>query len=160
LRAGLRGVFGDAAENCPRRAIRSEPRIDPGDGTPVCPAFVHSWQPLNFVTRYARATIDHKIVKFEDKVKWISIQFDGRCKTIQVEDSLVVSVPNPKGIPLQVGKYSMAKFPTVPLLLPGNEVSFGFDTSSCYVENVDKYEPFILLLGCCFFKDLRAVNCF
>ncbi|KAJ8975749.1 hypothetical protein NQ317_015371, partial [Molorchus minor] len=116
----------------------------------------------NVSTSITQDIVEHKIntttnykVKFSETVKWMSLEFDPACSTVQPEDSLQLYIPavdylsskkygnylddsdNP---PLPywpvLNKFSGSlQWPTNSVILPGNEVLFFLETASDYLKN-------------------------
>nr|XP_022909947.1 E3 ubiquitin-protein ligase MYCBP2 isoform X2 [Onthophagus taurus] len=102
---------------------------------------------------YKPATVSNYRVKFPESVKWIGIEFDPNCSTVQPEDTLQLYVPSNNDFCLEIKdssemvtspywpvsqKFSSANpWPQNALLLPGNEVIFSLKTASDYLKKND-----------------------
>ncbi|CAH0546546.1 unnamed protein product [Brassicogethes aeneus] len=107
---------------------------------------------------YKPATVYNFRVKLQDSVKWMSIEFDQLCATVQPEDSLQLYVPSLEHV---ISKQDLSKiaeiydedtsplpywpvlrkfssnilWPTKSVILPGNEVIFSLETASDYLKD-------------------------
>ncbi|XP_069061337.1 E3 ubiquitin-protein ligase MYCBP2 isoform X2 [Pleurodeles waltl] len=102
---------------------------------------------------YKPAGVTHYKVSFPECVRWISIEFDSQCGTAQPEDVLRLMIPvrmiqsagfGPKHSAvheslnswIELKKFSgSAGWPTMILILPGNEALFSLETASDYVKD-------------------------
>ncbi|KAK9891452.1 hypothetical protein WA026_014685 [Henosepilachna vigintioctopunctata] len=107
---------------------------------------------------YKPATISNYRVKFPDTVKWLSVEFDPACSTVQPEDTLQLYVPalgtqngktpDTNSIEIEDGESPplpywpvLHKFsgclqgPSNAVVLPGNEVIFSLETASDYLKD-------------------------
>ncbi|XP_070552183.1 E3 ubiquitin-protein ligase MYCBP2-like isoform X2 [Ptychodera flava] len=95
---------------------------------------------------YKPASLATYKVRFPDCVQWLSIEFDPQCGTAQPEDSLRLFIPNKTSnkdnssgtsplVPVLTKYYGSTNWPTMALLLPGNEVHFFLETASDYVKD-------------------------
>ncbi|KAL7983914.1 hypothetical protein Chor_000790 [Crotalus horridus] len=102
---------------------------------------------------YKPACITHYKVTFPECVRWITIEFDGQCGTAQSEDVLRLLIParvlqfsgfGPKQASvhenlnswIELKKFSGSSgWPTMVVVLPGNEALFSLETASDYVKD-------------------------
>ncbi|KAG5884565.1 hypothetical protein JTB14_006591 [Gonioctena quinquepunctata] len=118
---------------------------------------------------YKPATVTNYRVLFPESVKWMSLDFDPACATVQPEDSLQLFVPamNYKRDRKTVGcsddsdappmpywpvlhRFSGSlQWPTNSIILPGNEVVFSLETASDYLkdERIGAYGFKCLVIG-------------
>nr|CAH7734761.1 unnamed protein product [Callosobruchus chinensis] len=118
---------------------------------------------------YKAATVSNYRVIFPDSVKWMSLEFDPACSTVQPEDSLQLFVPaldyladkkcgnygyDEDAPPMPywpvLHKFSGSlQWPTNAVILPGNEVIFSLETASDYLkdERVSAYGFKCLVVG-------------
>ncbi|XP_044762914.1 E3 ubiquitin-protein ligase MYCBP2 [Coccinella septempunctata] len=113
---------------------------------------------------YKPATVSNYRVKFPESVKWLSLEFDPSCSTVQPEDTLQLYVPaigtrgvkcaDTISIDVEDGtpppppywpvlhKFSgCLQWPSNAVILPGNEVIFSLETASDYLKD-DKASAF------------------
>lgn len=93
---------------------------------------------------YKASSVNHYSVKFDNSVKWMSVEFDEECSTAQPEDILRLYIPPKKDCsqPVEVAQFSSEMgFPKVALLFPGNELWFCLNSVSEKVklDNADYY---------------------
>jgi E3 ubiquitin-protein ligase MYCBP2 len=80
-------------------------------------------------------------VTFPETVKWMAVEFDPRCGTAQVEDSLQLSIPvlvkgSDQRLWHVLRKFSgTSRWPLQSVILPGNEVCFSLETASDYMKD-------------------------
>ena len=89
---------------------------------------------------YASATRDRKVISLGSGVRWMVVQFDPRCCTVQPEDRLEFSVfRGSENKKTAIGKYSGSSngWPLDAMLLPGNGLILEMNTATCYVEGDD-----------------------
>ncbi|XP_041885567.1 E3 ubiquitin-protein ligase MYCBP2 isoform X17 [Corvus kubaryi] len=102
---------------------------------------------------YKPASVTHYKVTFPECVRWITIEFDTQCGTAQSEDVLRLLIPvriaqslgfGPKHTSvhenlnswIELKKFSGSSgWPTMVLVLPGNEALFSLETASDYVKD-------------------------
>ncbi|KAM9172750.1 E3 ubiquitin-protein ligase MYCBP2 isoform 15-T15 [Pangshura tecta] len=102
---------------------------------------------------YKPACVTHYKVAFPECVRWMTIEFDAQCGTAQSEDVLRLLIPvrlvqnsgfGQKQIPvhenlnswIELKKFSgTSGWPTMVLVLPGNEALFSLETASDYVKD-------------------------
>ncbi|CAG9818959.1 unnamed protein product [Phaedon cochleariae] len=102
---------------------------------------------------YKPSTVSNYRVLFPESVKWMSLDFDSACATVQPEDLLQLFVPALKQTdrkhfsclddgetPLPywpvLHKFSGSlQWPTSSVILPGNEVIFSLETASDYLKD-------------------------
>nr|XP_033805293.1 E3 ubiquitin-protein ligase MYCBP2 isoform X3 [Geotrypetes seraphini] len=102
---------------------------------------------------YKPASVMHYKVIFPECVRWISLEFDPQCGTAQSEDVLRLLIPirtiqnsgfGPKQIAPHESLNSWIEFkkfsgstgwPTMVIVLPGNEALFSLETASDYVKD-------------------------
>ncbi|XP_067419374.1 E3 ubiquitin-protein ligase MYCBP2 isoform X7 [Emydura macquarii macquarii] len=102
---------------------------------------------------YKPACVTHYKVTFPEYVRWMTIEFDAQCGTAQSEDVLRLLIPvrivqnsgfGPKQTPvhenlnswIELKKFSgTSGWPTMVLVLPGNEALFSLETASDYVKD-------------------------
>ncbi|XP_056648043.1 E3 ubiquitin-protein ligase MYCBP2 isoform X1 [Diorhabda sublineata] len=118
---------------------------------------------------YKPATVSNYRVLFPDSVKWMSLEFDPACSTVQPEDSLQLFVP---ALDFQKDKNQVMyvedgdsppmpywpvlhkfsgrlQWPTNSVILPGHEVIFSLETASDYLkdERLSAYGFKCLVIG-------------
>ncbi|XP_065449174.1 E3 ubiquitin-protein ligase MYCBP2 isoform X26 [Chrysemys picta bellii] len=102
---------------------------------------------------YKPACVTHYKVTFPECVRWMTIEFDAQCGTAQSEDVLRLLIPvrivlnsgfGQKQTPvhenlnswIELKKFSgTSGWPTMVLVLPGNEALFSLETASDYVKD-------------------------
>ncbi|KAK9703659.1 PHR domain [Popillia japonica] len=115
----------------------------------------HPYKPATSEHPYKPATVSNYRVLFPDSVKWISIEFDTTCATVQPEDSLQLYVPclgDASGKSAKVADSdeelppmpywpvlhrfsSCMQWPQASIVLPGHEVVFSLETASDYLKD-------------------------
>ncbi|XP_050038840.1 E3 ubiquitin-protein ligase MYCBP2 [Dermacentor andersoni] len=135
--------------NAPTNLADALAPMDGGVG-PVHYAVVESDHP------YKPATVFVSKVKFAPSVRWMALEFDPRCGTTQVEDSLQLYIPSHNGLGhvLSTGRsddvdedasspfwpvlqrFHKSEWPTTAVILPGNQLVFSLETASdCAKDN-------------------------
>ncbi|KAM6446158.1 E3 ubiquitin-protein ligase MYCBP2 isoform 3-T4 [Liasis olivaceus] len=136
----------------PNQSTDSATGNQPEQGLSACTTSNH-YAVIESEHPYKPACITHYKVSFPECVRWITVEFDGQCGTAQSEDVLRLLIParaiqfsglGPKQASVHEGLNSwieLKKFsgssgwPTMALVLPGNEALFSLETASDYVKD-------------------------
>ncbi|XP_025027421.1 E3 ubiquitin-protein ligase MYCBP2 isoform X2 [Python bivittatus] len=136
----------------PNQSTDSATGNQPEQGLSACTTSSH-YAVIESEHPYKPACVTHYKVSFPECVRWITVEFDGQCGTAQSEDVLRLLIParaiqfsglGPKQASVHEGLNSwieLKKFagssgwPTMALVLPGNEALFSLETASDYVKD-------------------------
>ncbi|XP_048349651.1 E3 ubiquitin-protein ligase MYCBP2 isoform X12 [Sphaerodactylus townsendi] len=136
----------------PNQSTDSTTGNQPEQGLSACTTSNH-YAVIECEHPYKPAAITHYKVTFPECVRWMTIEFDSQCGTAQSEDVLRLLIParilqnsgfGPKQIAvhenlnswIELKKFSGSSgWPTMVLVLPGNEALFSLETASDYVKD-------------------------
>ncbi|XP_032082572.1 E3 ubiquitin-protein ligase MYCBP2 isoform X2 [Thamnophis elegans] len=136
----------------PNQSTDSTTGNQPEQGLSACTTSNH-YAVIESEHPYKPACVTHYKVTFPECVRWISIEFDSQCGTAQSEDVLRLLIParvlqfsgfGPKQASvhenlnswIELKKFSGSSgWPTMVLVLPGNEALFSLETASDYVKD-------------------------
>ncbi|XP_075279518.1 E3 ubiquitin-protein ligase MYCBP2 isoform X14 [Opisthocomus hoazin] len=136
----------------PNQSTDSTTGNQPEQGLSACTTSNH-YAVVESEHPYKPACVTHYKVTFPECVRWITIEFDTQCGTAQSEDVLRLLIPvriaqslgfGPKHTSVHENLNSwieLKKFcgssgwPTMVLVLPGNEALFSLETASDYVKD-------------------------
>ncbi|XP_068012672.1 E3 ubiquitin-protein ligase MYCBP2 isoform X13 [Melanerpes formicivorus] len=136
----------------PNQSTDSTTGNQPEQGLSACTTSNH-YAVVESEHPYKPACVTHYKVTFPECVRWITIEFDTQCGTAQSEDVLRLLIPvriaqslgfGPKHSSvhenlnswIELKKFSGSSgWPTMVLVLPGNEALFSLETASDYVKD-------------------------
>ncbi|XP_026561082.1 E3 ubiquitin-protein ligase MYCBP2 isoform X5 [Pseudonaja textilis] len=136
----------------PNQSTDSTTGNQPEQGLSACTTSNH-YAVIESEHPYKPACVTQYKVTFPECVRWITIEFDGQCGTAQSEDVLRLLIParviqfsgfGPKQASvhenlnswIELKKFSGSSgWPTMVLVLPGNEALFSLETASDYVKD-------------------------
>ncbi|XP_064502012.1 E3 ubiquitin-protein ligase MYCBP2 isoform X15 [Pseudopipra pipra] len=136
----------------PNQSTDSTTGNQPEQGLSACTTSNH-YAVVESEHPYKPASVTHYKVTFPECVRWITIEFDTQCGTAQSEDVLRLLIPvriaqslgfGPKHASvhenlnswIELKKFSGSSgWPTMVLVLPGNEALFSLETASDYVKD-------------------------
>ncbi|XP_068251620.1 E3 ubiquitin-protein ligase MYCBP2 isoform X12 [Nyctibius grandis] len=136
----------------PNQSTDSTTGNQPEQGLSACTTSNH-YAVVESEHPYKPACVTHYKVTFPECVRWITIEFDTQCGTAQSEDVLRLLIPvkiaqslgfGPKHVSvhenlnswIELKKFSGSSgWPTMVLVLPGNEALFSLETASDYVKD-------------------------
>ncbi|XP_062492910.1 E3 ubiquitin-protein ligase MYCBP2 isoform X6 [Pezoporus occidentalis] len=136
----------------PNQSTDSTTGNQPEQGLSACTTSNH-YAVVESEHPYKPACVTHYKVTFPECVRWITIEFDTQCGTAQSEDVLRLLIPvriaqslgfGPKHASVhdnlnswvELKKFSGSSgWPTMVLVLPGNEALFSLETASDYVKD-------------------------
>ncbi|XP_038000791.1 E3 ubiquitin-protein ligase MYCBP2 isoform X13 [Motacilla alba alba] len=136
----------------PNQSTDSTTGNQPEQGLSACTTSNH-YAVVESEHPYKPASVTHYKVTFPECVRWITIEFDTQCGTAQSEDVLRLLIPvriaqslgfGPKHTSvhenlnswIELKKFSGSSgWPTMVLVLPGNEALFSLETASDYVKD-------------------------
>ncbi|XP_074715573.1 E3 ubiquitin-protein ligase MYCBP2 isoform X18 [Strix uralensis] len=136
----------------PNQSTDSTTGNQPEQGLSACTTSNH-YAVVESEHPYKPASVTHYKVSFPECVRWITIEFDTQCGTAQSEDVLRLLIPvriaqslgfGPKHASvhenlnswIELKKFSGSSgWPTMVLVLPGNEALFSLETASDYVKD-------------------------
>eukprot|EP00076_Gallus_gallus_P014069 XP_015132761.1 E3 ubiquitin-protein ligase MYCBP2 isoform X16 [Gallus gallus] len=136
----------------PNQSTDSTTGNQPEQGLSACTTSNH-YAVVESEHPYKPACVTHYKVTFPECVRWITIEFDTQCGTAQSEDVLRLLIPvriaqslgfGPKHASvhenlnswIELKKFSGSSgWPTMVLVLPGNEALFSLETASDYVKD-------------------------
>ncbi|XP_074994923.1 E3 ubiquitin-protein ligase MYCBP2 isoform X28 [Calonectris borealis] len=136
----------------PNQSTDSTTGNQPEQGLSACTTSNH-YAVVESEHPYKPACVTHYKVTFPECVRWITIEFDTQCGTAQSEDVLRLLIPvriaqslgfGPKQVSvhenlnswIELKKFSGSSgWPTMVLVLPGNEALFSLETASDYVKD-------------------------
>ncbi|XP_071888578.1 E3 ubiquitin-protein ligase MYCBP2 isoform X29 [Anas platyrhynchos] len=136
----------------PNQSTDSTTGNQPEQGLSACTTSNH-YAVVESEHPYKPACVTHYKVTFPECVRWITIEFDTQCGTAQSEDVLRLLIPvriaqslgfGPKHTSvhenlnswIELKKFSGSSgWPTMVLVLPGNEALFSLETASDYVKD-------------------------
>ncbi|XP_055558994.1 E3 ubiquitin-protein ligase MYCBP2 isoform X27 [Falco cherrug] len=136
----------------PNQSTDSTTGNQPEQGLSACTTSNH-YAVVESEHPYKPACVTHYKVTFPECVRWITIEFDIQCGTAQSEDVLRLLIPvriaqslgfGPKHASvhenlnswIELKKFSGSSgWPTMVLVLPGNEALFSLETASDYVKD-------------------------
>ncbi|OPJ66985.1 E3 ubiquitin-protein ligase MYCBP2 isoform A [Patagioenas fasciata monilis] len=136
----------------PNQSTDSTTGNQPEQGLSACTTSSH-YAVVESEHPYKPACVTHYKVTFPECVRWITIEFDTQCGTAQSEDVLRLLIPvriaqslgfGPKHASvhenlnswIELKKFSGSSgWPTMVLVLPGNEALFSLETASDYVKD-------------------------
>ncbi|XP_064360811.1 E3 ubiquitin-protein ligase MYCBP2 isoform X14 [Dromaius novaehollandiae] len=136
----------------PNQSTDSTTGNQPEQGLSACTTSNH-YAVVESEHPYKPACVTHYKVTFPECVRWITIEFDTQCGTAQSEDVLRLLIPvriaqslgfGPKhgsvhenlNSWIELKKFSGSSgWPTMVLVLPGNEALFSLETASDYVKD-------------------------
>uniref|UniRef100_A0A8C2YGI1 E3 ubiquitin-protein ligase MYCBP2 n=1 Tax=Coturnix japonica TaxID=93934 RepID=A0A8C2YGI1_COTJA len=136
----------------PNQSTDSTTGNQPEQGLSACTTSNH-YAVVESEHPYKPACVTHYKVTFPECVRWITIEFDTQCGTAQLEDVLRLLIPvriaqslgfGPKHASvhenlnswIELKKFSGSSgWPTMVLVLPGNEALFSLETASDYVKD-------------------------
>ncbi|XP_063160584.1 E3 ubiquitin-protein ligase MYCBP2 isoform X9 [Candoia aspera] len=136
----------------PNQSTDSATGNQPEQGLSACTTSNH-YAVVESEHPYKPACVTHYKVSFPECVRWITVEFDGQCGTAQSEDVLRLLIPArvvqssgfaPKQASvhenlnswIELKRFSgSAGWPTMVLVLPGNEALFSLETASDYVKD-------------------------
>ncbi|XP_066843515.1 E3 ubiquitin-protein ligase MYCBP2 isoform X16 [Anser cygnoides] len=136
----------------PNQSTDSTTGNQPEQGLSACTTSNH-YAVVESEHPYKPACVTHYKVTFPECVRWITIEFDTQCGTAQSEDVLRLLIPvriaqslgfGPKHTSVhenlnswvELKKFSGSSgWPTMVLVLPGNEALFSLETASDYVKD-------------------------
>ncbi|KAM6095698.1 E3 ubiquitin-protein ligase MYCBP2 isoform 13-T13 [Chlamydotis macqueenii] len=136
----------------PNQSTDSTTGNQPEQGLSACTTSNH-YAVVESEHPYKPASVTHYKVTFPECVRWITIEFDTQCGTAQSEDVLRLLIPvriaqslgfGPKYASvhenlnswIELKKFSGSSgWPTMVLVLPGNEALFSLETASDYVKD-------------------------
>ncbi|XP_074671595.1 E3 ubiquitin-protein ligase MYCBP2 isoform X17 [Strix aluco] len=136
----------------PNQSTDSTTGNQPEQGLSACTTSNH-YAVVESEHPYKPASVTHYKVSFPECVRWITIEFDTQCGTAQSEDVLRLLIPvriaqslgfGPKYASvhenlnswIELKKFSGSSgWPTMVLVLPGNEALFSLETASDYVKD-------------------------
>ncbi|XP_077200061.1 E3 ubiquitin-protein ligase MYCBP2 isoform X16 [Paroedura picta] len=136
----------------PNQSTDSTTGNQPEQGLSACTTSNH-YAVIECEHPYKPACITHYKVTFPECVRWMTIEFDPQCGTAQSEDVLRLLIParifqnsgfGPKQTSvhenlnswIELKKFSGSSgWPTMVLVLPGNEALFSLETASDYVKD-------------------------
>ncbi|CAO2591792.1 E3 ubiquitin-protein ligase MYCBP2 [Lemmus lemmus] len=136
----------------PNQSTDSTTGNQPEQGLSACTTSNH-YAVVESEHPYKPACVTHYKVTFPECVRWMTIEFDPQCGTAQSEDVLRLLIPvrtiqnsgyGPKLTTvhenlnswIELKKYSGSSgWPTMVLVLPGNEALFSLETASDYVKD-------------------------
>ncbi|MEJ1280583.1 MYC binding protein 2 E3 ubiquitin protein ligase [Cricetulus griseus] len=136
----------------PNQSTDSTTGNQPEQGLSACTTSNH-YAVIESEHPYKPACVMHYKVTFPECVRWMTIEFDPQCGTAQSEDVLRLLIPvrtiqnsgyGPKLTTvheslnswIELKKYSGSSgWPTMVLVLPGNEALFSLETASDYVKD-------------------------
>ncbi|XP_006639089.2 E3 ubiquitin-protein ligase MYCBP2 isoform X17 [Lepisosteus oculatus] len=135
----------------PNQSTDSTTGNQPEQGLSACTTSSH-YAVLESDHPYKQAAVTQYKVSFPDCVRWMTIEFDPQCGTAQPEDVLRLLIPS-KSLQFsgftnrqmahesintwtELKKFSGSNgWPTMVLVLPGNEALFSLETASDYVKD-------------------------
>ncbi|CAI5771732.1 E3 ubiquitin-protein ligase MYCBP2 isoform X11 [Podarcis lilfordi] len=136
----------------PNQSTDSTTGNQPEQGLSACTTSNH-YAVIECEHPYKPACVTHYKVTFPECVRWMTIEFDAQCGTAQSEDVLRLLIPariiqfsgfGPKQASvhenlnswIELKKFSGSSgWPTMVLVLPGNEALFSLETASDYVKD-------------------------
>ncbi|KAF7242031.1 E3 ubiquitin-protein ligase MYCBP2, partial [Varanus komodoensis] len=136
----------------PNQSTDSTTGNPPEQGLSACTTSNH-YAVIECEHPYKPACVTHYKVAFPECVRWMTIEFDSQCATAQSEDVLRLLIPariiqnsgfGPKlssvhenlNSWIELKKFSgLSGWPTMVLVLPGNEALFSLETASDYVKD-------------------------
>ncbi|XP_053161485.1 E3 ubiquitin-protein ligase MYCBP2 isoform X13 [Hemicordylus capensis] len=136
----------------PNQSTDSTTGNQPEQGLSACTTSNH-YAVIECEHPYKPACVTHYKVTFPECVRWMTIEFDAQCGTAQSEDVLRLLIParivqisgfGPKQTSvhenlnswIELKKFSGSSgWPTMVLVLPGNEALFSLETASDYVKD-------------------------
>ncbi|XP_043928839.1 E3 ubiquitin-protein ligase MYCBP2 [Protopterus annectens] len=136
----------------PNQSTDSTTGNQPEQGLSACTTSNH-YAVIECDHPYKQASITQYKVAFPECVRWITVEFDPQCGTAQTEDVLRLMIPcrtfqsmgvSPKHTAVheslntwvELKKFSgTSGWPSMVLVLPGNEVLFSLETASDYVKD-------------------------